>query len=601
MNPFECPICTNHYTDDIGDYIPKVLPCGHTFCTMCLFSLFHTSSSSTILICPQCRFHHPVLSYDSLPKNYTVIEFIYYFKKYRLKHFPFSSANPNQIHLQEQLRLLEGNGNGNGEESEIEREEGGGEEEEKEISTPCIDGEIFSFDEMTIQRKPLEDLSIIEVSNLLTHLKLSKFVEIFLENDIDGLTLSHCQAEEDLVEAGIYIKVKARFLFEKIQIYQSLGVPVADLQPPSHVLLADELLTVEEDVSIWITGMTGIYEFMNGMYYPTEEVFMGRRRYFKLQHDCWIEYNSDCQQWHIKPKDKKTTTNAWAYLPSSPSTRYPYDSPSPISNSSSSDPSSSSSWYLFDGSVFNKNDDVYCFPHYSIHFAGIPIDESIPSLPPTLNGSYEPVPHDIFGGICRYRQRSFGYSSPTRYWIEYSPSTKQWQLKRDIDLGTNNFLLYIRCSNPKDLWSNIFQWVVSPELLPSLPSSFDPLSSSLPPPLISPDILSFPKLYSLEISGGTGPTATHIRGVYQPSHEIFGGWVRYQKITDTNCWLEKMDCQKQWHVKPSKDKCLTNAWACTKYVHNGPPYLAQNGWLVYDGSAFHLDPELKCTKKLPLI
>lgn len=554
---------------------------------MCLFSLFHSSPSTTLLICPQCRFHHQILSYDSIPKNYLVIEFIYYFKRYPLKASPPSAAHLNQIHV-----LSDDNGKGI-EEDGIEEQHSGeeeerrGEEEEKgqqEISMPCADGEIHSGDEISLQRRPLTDLSIEEVSCLLTNLKLSKFVEIFLENDIDGLTLSQCQTEDDLTEAGIYMKVKARFLFEKIQIYQSIGVLLADLQPPR---LADELSSDEDDISIWITGMTGIYEFMNGMYYPTEEVFMGRRRYFKLQHDCWIEYNSDCHQWHIKPKDKKATTNAWAYLPSSPDTRYPYDtSPSPYS---------CSSWYLFDGHVFNKNDNVYCFPHYSIHFAGIPIDNSIPSLPSTLNGYYEPVPQDICGGICRYRQRSFGYSSSTRYWIEYSISTKQWQLKRDIDLGTNNYLLYILCSNPKDLWSNIFQWVVSPTLLDS--ASLSTNSS----PLISPDILSFPKLYSLEITGGTGPTATHIRGVYQPTHEIFSGWVRYQKVTDTNCWLEKMDCQKQWHVKPSKDKCLTNAWACTKYASNGPPYLAQSGWLVYDGNLFHLDSAVKCTRKLPLI
>jgi hypothetical protein len=588
MNPFECPICTNHYTDDVGDYIPKVLPCGHTFCTMCLFSLFHSSSSSSLLICPQCRFHHQVLSYDSLPKNYTVIEFIYYFKKYPLKSFSSSFSILNQIHLQENGKEEEGEekegdleeGGRGGEEGEDEKEDG-----DDEISMPCVDGEICPGDDMSFQRKALEDLTIEEVSCLLTNLKLSKFVEIFLENDIDGLSLSQCQTEDDLTEAGISIKVKARFFFEKIQIYQSIGVPLADLQPPRDVHPEDQLSTDEGDISIWITGMPGIYEFMNGMYYPTDEIFMGRRRYFKLQHDCWIEYNSDCRQWHIKPKDKKATANAWAYLPSSPDTRYPYDnSPSPSS--------SGSSWYLFDGSVFNKNDDVYCFPHYSIYFAGIPIDNSIPSLPSTLNGFYEPVPQDIFGGICRYRQRSFGYSSSTRYWIEYSLPTKQWQLKRDVDLGTDNYLLYILCSNPKDLWSNIFQWIVSPALLSSSSSS---------PPVISPDILSFPKLYSLEISGGTGPTATHIRGVYQPTHEVFGGWVRYQKVTDTNCWLEKMDCQKQWHVKPSKDKCLTNAWACTKYANNGPPYLAQSGWLVYDGNLFHLDSDLKCSRKLPLI
>jgi hypothetical protein len=529
------------------------------------------------IVCPQCRLPHEILDYHCIPKNYTVIEFVNYV--HLTSSLSSSSLSPHSSpsHLLEnEIHCLDG-----------------------EIPSRSFSSSSSSHDLTVATRKSLDELTVEEVSRLLTKLKLSKFIEIFAENEIDGLTLSHCRDEQDLLDAGINIKVKARFLFEKLQSYQVLGVPIASIADlPTRdegEAVKSELEIEDEGVSLWIVGMKGIYEFMNGLYYPTEEVWMGRRRYYKMQHDCWIEYNSDYHQWHIKPQEKKTTTNAWAYISALPSMKYPYEA------------ALTSSWHLYDSLTFVQHENIYCFPHFSIYLAGISFESQIDidvgvGEGDTLNGYYEPVPQDLCGGICRYRQRSYGFfassesvsprQSHSRAWLEYSLSTRQWQLKYEEDLNTNKSLLFVSSLNPREIWSQVLPWLISPSH--SASSSISPLSTNT--------ILSLPKLCSLELVGGNGPTAAHIRGVYQPSREVFGGWVRYHKITDHNCWLEKMESQKQWHVKPTKDKSKTNAWACIKYTRDVPPYLLhEEGWLIYDGSVFLDDPSLKCVKKLPLI
>jgi hypothetical protein len=591
------------------------------------------------IICPQCRLPHELLDFHLIPKNYTVIEFLNYLNKttHSPTSLPFSSHSSPSHHLEHEIHCLDGQILPSSFSS-------------ASASSPCISSSSTTSPshEFLNSRKPLEDLTVEEVSQLLIKLKLSKFLEIFSENEIDGVALSHCRDEEDLIQAGIHIKVKARFLFEKLQSYQVLGVPMSSLVQPTNtslegerrdgeggggggggsgdrrdgggegVRLTGEMEVGDEGVSLWIVGMRGIYEFMNGLYYPTEEIWMGRRRYFKLQYDCWIEYNSDYHQWHIKPHDKKTTTNAWAYLSALPSTLYPYEAMT-----------ITSAWHLYDSLTFIRHENIFCFPHFSIYLAGISTStggnggngDTSGGGDISLNGYYEPVPHDLSGGICRYRQRSYGAASfgtrarPSRAWLEYSSPRQQWELKYEEDLNSpSGALLILSSSNPREIWSSVLPWTLPASSPLSLSSS---TVSSLP--------LSFPKLYSLEITGGNGPTAAHIRGVYQPSHEVFGGWVRYHKVTDENCWLEKMESQEQWHVKPTKDKTKTNAWACIKYstatrtntsasaahmrrgrgdlaIAGPPPYLLQEeGWLIYNGSVFLDDPELKCRKKLPLI
>ncbi|XP_033107204.1 uncharacterized protein LOC117109070 [Anneissia japonica] len=64
-----CNICANEY--DEGDYVPKVLPCSHTICLLCVNKLIVGGSLS----CPECRQKHPVPKAPStLPTNRIVYE-----------------------------------------------------------------------------------------------------------------------------------------------------------------------------------------------------------------------------------------------------------------------------------------------------------------------------------------------------------------------------------------------------------------------------------------------------------------------------------------------------------------------------------------------
>src|SRR6218665_3101120 len=60
----DCPVCLGTFKD------PRVLPCGHTFCLICIKEYGRGKYSESN--CPNCRakFHIPSNSFESLPKNY---------------------------------------------------------------------------------------------------------------------------------------------------------------------------------------------------------------------------------------------------------------------------------------------------------------------------------------------------------------------------------------------------------------------------------------------------------------------------------------------------------------------------------------------------
>ena len=60
-----CPICFEPY-EDIGDHLPRLLPCTHTLCHTCVGELITRST----LVCPQDRQGHPALQgARSFPQN----------------------------------------------------------------------------------------------------------------------------------------------------------------------------------------------------------------------------------------------------------------------------------------------------------------------------------------------------------------------------------------------------------------------------------------------------------------------------------------------------------------------------------------------------
>ena len=73
--------------------------------------------------------------------------------------------------------------------------------------------------------KPLSELSVHEVGIVLEALKLGKYKETLINNEIDGKCLMKCHTVEDVVNMGISIVVKASLLLDEIRKWKTTGVP----------------------------------------------------------------------------------------------------------------------------------------------------------------------------------------------------------------------------------------------------------------------------------------------------------------------------------------------------------------------------------------
>ena len=73
--------------------------------------------------------------------------------------------------------------------------------------------------------KPLSELSVHEVGIVLEALKLGKYKETLINNEIDGECLMKCNTVEDLVNMGIKIFVKAHVFLDKVMTWKAKGVP----------------------------------------------------------------------------------------------------------------------------------------------------------------------------------------------------------------------------------------------------------------------------------------------------------------------------------------------------------------------------------------
>ena len=81
----DCSICCNAMTSE-DSRIPRLLTCGHTFCTQCIRSIYTTSESSYFytremdrgIHCPHCKAPCKIPNEDvtKLPKNYILLDII---------------------------------------------------------------------------------------------------------------------------------------------------------------------------------------------------------------------------------------------------------------------------------------------------------------------------------------------------------------------------------------------------------------------------------------------------------------------------------------------------------------------------------------------
>ena len=74
--------------------------------------------------------------------------------------------------------------------------------------------------------KPLSKLSVHEVGIVLETLKLGKYKEALLSNEIDGKCLVECNTVKDVKEMGISIVVKARVFLNEVMLWKINGVPM---------------------------------------------------------------------------------------------------------------------------------------------------------------------------------------------------------------------------------------------------------------------------------------------------------------------------------------------------------------------------------------
>ena len=71
-NPGQCPVCFIFYDDT--EQRPRNLPCGHTFCTMCINQLKRPSRimQNIVVMCPTCRSTHNVPRAGNFPICYSL-------------------------------------------------------------------------------------------------------------------------------------------------------------------------------------------------------------------------------------------------------------------------------------------------------------------------------------------------------------------------------------------------------------------------------------------------------------------------------------------------------------------------------------------------
>ena len=88
--------------------------------------------------------------------------------------------------------------------------------------------------------KSLSELTVGEVGTVLEALKLGKYKETLINNEIDGKCLMRCNTVEDVVNMGISIVVKASLLLDEIRKWKTTGVPTEYLSVNPSVSQNDD-------------------------------------------------------------------------------------------------------------------------------------------------------------------------------------------------------------------------------------------------------------------------------------------------------------------------------------------------------------------------
>ena len=73
----ECGICFEDFSLE-GDHVPRILPCSHTLCEMCIRNILKRKpKDANLLECPMCKVKHPVSQgARSFPQNQFILPII---------------------------------------------------------------------------------------------------------------------------------------------------------------------------------------------------------------------------------------------------------------------------------------------------------------------------------------------------------------------------------------------------------------------------------------------------------------------------------------------------------------------------------------------
>ena len=105
------------------------------------------------------------------------------------------------------------------------------------------DDDAINMEESSVEisrSKPLSELTVGEVGTLLEALKLGKYKETLINNEIDGECLMKCNTVEDVKEMGILMTVKASLLLDEIRKWKTTRVPTEYLSVNPSVSQDDD-------------------------------------------------------------------------------------------------------------------------------------------------------------------------------------------------------------------------------------------------------------------------------------------------------------------------------------------------------------------------
>jgi hypothetical protein len=196
----------------------------------------------------------------------------------------------------------------------------------------------------------------------------------------------------------------------------------------------------------------------------------------------------------------------------------------------------------------------------------------------TINGVYEPT-EEYCSGWPVYRKRNDGNK-----WLEFFIASNKWYIKGTNDKGKAKGWMRLSCDP-----------ATRPELCKSVCEVWDGNKWTSQPTV---SIVTAKQrreedrrlgaerraqAVPVDVRGATGPSASSINGVYEPTNEICGGWPVYRKQGDPDKWLEYIVATNEWYVKPTADRGRAEGWMCLASDPPTRPELSRGTCEVWDG------------------